>query len=320
MKKLKVVFFGLGSIGTRLARLTKDNFHYDIFAFRTGQNSINNLNIEEIYNLDELKKISPDVAFITNPTSLHLKTAIYAASLQMHLFIEKPLSHNLDNYSNLLSIIKKNNIITCLGCELRFDPITEYLKKNLDIKQFFYSKAICSSYLPDWRPQMDYKKSYSAKKYLGGGVLLDLIHEPDYCSWLFGPIEKIEGHLGRRSKLKIETEDFADISLFYSSGMLTNIHLDYFAYQTQRFIEIFGENIQVKADFIKRKISFFSKDGNNCINFDKIDRDYRYLKELKYFFNCIESLKEPINNIQEHYTILKPLIDFKKKCEKDDHD
>ena len=44
----------------------------------------------------------------------------------------------------------------------------------------------CSSFLPSWRKNIDYQSSVSAKKSLGGGVLLELSHEIDYLIWLIG--------------------------------------------------------------------------------------------------------------------------------------
>ncbi len=59
------------------------------------------------------------------------------------------------------------------------------------IGQTLYTSVECGSYLPDWRPGNNYKKSVSAKKDLGGGVLLELSHELDYIRWIFGEIKNI---------------------------------------------------------------------------------------------------------------------------------
>ena len=50
-----------------------------------------------------------------------------------------------------------------------------------------FRPVICSSYLPGWRPGVDYRQVYSAHKAMGGGVTIDLIHEWDYMVDLFGP-------------------------------------------------------------------------------------------------------------------------------------
>ncbi len=210
-----IAFFGLGSIGLRLAKLIKENFDCNLVAFRTTKNAPNDLFIEEIYDISEIHRFSPDVAFITNPTSIHMDTAIYAASLGMHLFIEKPLCNNLDKWCELQKIVLQNQITTYVACNLRFDPIIQYLKKSIDPEKIFYATITSSSFLPEWRPSQDYRTSYSSKKALGGGVLLDLIHESDYCNWLFGLFHKVTGTFGKLSELEIETEDCADITLFH---------------------------------------------------------------------------------------------------------
>ncbi|MEA2031580.1 MAG: Gfo/Idh/MocA family oxidoreductase [candidate division Zixibacteria bacterium] len=311
-KKLKIVFFGLGSIGSRLARLIRDNYNHDLYAFRSQKKDLNDLGIDEVYEINEVERLSPDVAFITNPTSLHVDTAIRSASMGIHLFIEKPLCNSLVKCDSLLGIVQKKRVLTYVACNLRFDPIIQYLKRTLDLNRIFYSRAICSSYLPDWRPNQDYKNSYSVRKELGGGVVLDLIHEPDYCHWLFGPISKINGTGGKCSHFEIETEDFADMNLHHSSGFLSNIHLNYFGRKLQRKIEIFGNNLYIEADLIERTVITVNEEGNDIQKFDPIDRDYTYEQELKYFFQCLNDHEVPMNNIEEHRTVLKPVLEFKE--------
>ena len=49
-------------------------------------------------------------------------------------------------------------------------------------------KVNCYSYLPNWRKNIPYYLSNSADK-KGGGVLLELSHEIDYLTWIFGDFE-----------------------------------------------------------------------------------------------------------------------------------
>ena len=44
------------------------------------------------------------------------------------------------------------------------------------------------SYLPELAAGLDYRQSYSARSELGGGVLLDVIHEVDYAQWVLGAV------------------------------------------------------------------------------------------------------------------------------------
>lgn len=308
-----IVIFGLGSIGLRLARLIKEHFGYKIVAFRSVKGKENELGIQEIFNLHEIEKLSPDIAFITNPTSFHMETAILAASMGMALFIEKPLSHRLDHWDSLIKILNERGLRSFIGCNLRFDPMLLYLKKIIEIQKVYYSRVICSSFLPSWRPHLDYRKSYSARKDQGGGVLLDLIHEPDYCHWLFGNIMYIEGCAGKRSWLEIETEDFAEMTLHHRSGILSHIYLDYFGMKTERKVEIFGEGFHLDVDLISRRITTFLEEGENVKIFHPLHRDDTYKEELNYFFTSLQHNEIPMNSIEEHMMVLKPLLEFKNK-------
>ena len=67
----------------------------------------------------------PDAALICNPNSLHIPVAVAAAEAGCHLFIEKPLSHNLDGVDELLRIVKDRNVAGLVAFQLRFHPLRE---------------------------------------------------------------------------------------------------------------------------------------------------------------------------------------------------
>ena len=74
---------------------------------------------------------------------------------------------------------------------MRFHPVIQYLKKEIGKRKINFISINLSSYLPNWRKNIDYKKSNSAKKIFGGGLLLELSHELDYIRWIFGNIKLI---------------------------------------------------------------------------------------------------------------------------------
>ena len=85
---MKIILFGLGSIGSRYARLLKENFNHELYAYRHKRNSKkNNLGIKEIFDLKEIDKIKPDAAFITNPTYKHIEFATLCAKNGIDIFI-----------------------------------------------------------------------------------------------------------------------------------------------------------------------------------------------------------------------------------------
>jgi len=312
-KRYRVVFFGLGSIGSRLARLVADDFGHEVFAFRSGAASDSPPGVVNISSERELADLSPEVAFITNPTSLHVETALACAGRGMHLFIEKPLSDRLDGVGRLLRTAARRGLTTYVGCNLRFDPMIALLKSRLAGRAPFCARVICSSHLPSWRPAQDYRRSYSASRKMGGGVLLDLIHEPDYCHFLFGPIETIEGSAAKVSGLEIETEDFADMTLSHRSGVRTQVHLDYFGLRTQRKIEVFGDGLYAEADLIGRTLLWRENGRKRTKSFAALHRDDTYREEIRYFFRCLDRGETPMNSLEEHLQVLKPVLAFRRR-------
>lgn len=310
-RKKKILFFGLGSIGKKHAKIIKNFYDHEIIAFRTKKGQEQNIiKILEIYNLQEAFQTNPDIAFITNPTYLHIETALECAKKNIHLFIEKPISHNLKNVLELEKEIKKRNLITYIAYNLRFHPIIEKLKEISSKEKPISYNVTSSSYLPDWRPNQDYSKSYSAKKKMGGGVTLDLSHEFDYIAWLFGNIKKIDGYCDKVSDLEIDSEDILDAEITCETGIKGKIHLDYFTKNPERKIQIKYKDGIVEADLIKNTIK--SKQGK--ISEFKCEKDETYKKQIDYFFkNYNKKNTNMMNNYSEGLKTFKKIIEFKNK-------
>ena len=90
-----------------------------------------------------------------------------------------------------------------VGCNLRFTPeIQKISSKSKYINVYFGYD------LKKWRPNTDYLKSYSANRSLGGGILLDAIHELDYLYYKFGSVKDVSYI---KSKLTDVTNDVEDL-------------------------------------------------------------------------------------------------------------
>lgn len=315
-KNFKIAFFGLGSIGKKHAQIISDHFNHELYAYRTkkGQEQ-HNLKIKEHTNLKDLLNLEPDIAFITNPTFLHVETALTCAKRNIDLFIEKPLSHNLEKLSELEKEIKKRKLFTYVAYNLRFHPILQDLKKIIsENKKPAYFKATCSSYLPNWRQNQDYTKSYSAKKEQGGGVLLDLSHEIDYITWIFGKIKTMEGICSKISNLKINSEDVVEAKITCRTGIKGNVHLDYFSHLEERKIKVYFNDRYMEGDLLNNSLLRIDKKGKMEIKNYKIKKDETYINQLKYFFEQYKRRNYDImNNFSEALKTFKKIMEFKEK-------
>lgn len=252
---MKLVIAGLGSIGKR----HKDNLE------SLGHEVINDYTVA-------------DGILICNPTSLHLKTALEVQKYNRPIFIEKPISHNLDNLDKLFG-----NIL--VGYCLRFDKSLQEFKAKISQEKIKTIKIVCQSWLPDWRPDKDYRQSYSAKKELGGGVLLDLSHEIDYALWFFGPVKVAKAKLQMAPELEIETEAKANLKLEFVSGVKAEIYLSYADREYKRFCEVITD---------KESLIWNFKPNNEM-----------YIEEIKHFIKVCEGKEEPLITVADGRRVLE---------------
>ncbi len=318
---MKILIWGLGSIGMRHVSLIRELYpDIRLLAFRSGNGTNgtgDSSDIKELFDIQEAMDCKPDAVFITNPTGMHIDSAIIAAENSCHIFIEKPLSHNMKGIDKLIRTVKEKNLITLMGCNMRFNPVLIKVKEMIDRRQLgtpLSFRISCGSYLPDWRPGQDYRRSYSAREDLGGGVVLDLIHELDYAYWIFGEFTDYRSFAGRISDLEIHTEDYAEIIVKTDQNVVGSIHLDYFRKAPQRIIEITCQNGVIKGDMISNTLYINSEGEEDRIEFS-FDRNLMYREQLKHFIDCVQNNKVTFNPIETGYKILKYALGIKNGSE-----
>jgi predicted dehydrogenase len=303
---MKIVVFGLGSIGNRHATILMNSFDHEIVAFRSSSRSeINTLGIREIFSWAEVREFKPDVALISNPTNQHIKTALKCAGLGMHLFIEKPLSHDLKGIAELKRISRKMRLSVYVAYCLRFHPVIKKARQLLLNKDIQHVRAVCSSFLPDWRK----KEAYSSFKAQGGGVLLDLSHEFDYVGYLFGRIKSLEGEFGRRSGVTRDSEDFADILAVTERSVPANIHLDYFSRLNERTLKVAFNNGYLIGDLLANTLEYVHLGRKRLFRFKGVRNDH-LREQLAYFLDHL-GRQSMMNSLNEAEGLLKKIVRLK---------
>lgn len=292
MKKgYKIGIIGLGSIGTRhlkniISVLKERDISYKIDLIRSSrtrelQSEIANYINETFYSYDSVPS-DYDIIFVTNPTNLHYKTIEQYAIKTNHMFIEKPVFDTTEISVDKLNL--KNDSIYYVACPLRYTDVIQYLKYKCDLSKVFCARVICSSYLPEWRKNQDYRKTYSAHKELGGGVSIDLIHEWDYLCYLFGQPEQVLNLRGTFSDLEITSDDLSLYIARYGDKAI-EVHLDYFGRKTIREIQIFTKEDTIVGDLANSEIRYLK--SGDVISFKEQRNDFQ-CKEIEHFFDVIE--------------------------------
>ena len=115
------------------------------------------------------------------------------------------------------------------------------------------------SWLPDWRPDRDYRESYSARAD-EGGVLRDLVHEIDYATVLFGPPTLLGASVAIGGPLEIDAEQAA--TLLWRAGRFdVATRLDYVTRPATRGLVVRSSHGVIEWDVVRAVVRHTTPDG-----------------------------------------------------------
>lgn len=238
--------------------------------------------------------VDAEAAVVCSPTHRHVEQATAALARALHVLVEKPLSHRLDGTAELVAGAAAGRRVVLVGCNLRFLPSLALVKRLLDegrVGAPLALRAHCGYYLPYWRPDADYRQGYGARRAMGGGIILDAIHELDYVRWLLGEPHEVFCYADKGSTLEIDTEDRADLLLRFDYGLVANVHLDYLQRAYRRGCEVVGEDGVIVWDYVAQAVCLYGKDAGRREVFDvpmHPDSSAMYVEELRHFVDCVE--------------------------------
>ena len=289
---MKFAVIGCGSIGQRHIRNLLSLGINDIVIYDSNQRLLKEVAKKfKVRTLESLNFESILCTFVCTPPSTHVQIATKALRRKSHVFIEKPLSSSLNGVEQLEYIASKNRLQVFVGYAFRFDvglrKVRELLSKNIIGNVLSYD-AYEGWYLPKWRPWQDYKKSYTASRRLGGGIILDGSHEINYLQWLGGKIDQVFSYYRTVPHLKVETEGLAEILFRFKSKAIGRVHLDFVNPSYNRHCEIIGEKGSIKWSFEQKTIEIQknSQTGGRRIKYGK-DNNEMYLREVQHIIDCL---------------------------------
>ena len=317
----KILIIGLGSIGQRHLKNVMSLGYNDVCLVRRRAVVLNEFPNLKVYEsiVKACKEVKFDVAIICTPTKNHFKDFIDVSQNNIpNIYIEKPICSSAKESLIIEETKNKLNLNIAIGYDLHFDlgllKIKALLKEN-SIGKLCYFQVEVGQYLPDWRVKEDYREGMSAKKALGGGVMLDLIHEFDYVNWLFGPIKSVFGKHNHISNLEIETEDVSLNIVETKKGVLGTIVLDYLQKELSRSCKIIGDKGTIIWNYKKSNVLWMTHDSPIWKEFDysHIERNDRFLSIIKTFLESnSDNLDDRLSNVEDSIISLKMVETAKK--------
>jgi predicted dehydrogenase len=305
---MKYLIAGYGSIGRRHMRNLLALGERDILLYRTMRST---LQIDELAgfkvetNLDAALAHHPDAIIIANPTALHVPTAIPAVSAGCNVLMEKPVSHNLEGVDELRIKLQQNHKKLLMAFQFRYHPGLQHIRRLLDervVGKVVSVRAHWGEYLPNWHPWEDFRKSYTSRVDLGGGVVHTLSHPFDYLRFLLGNIDSVTAITSMAGGLEIEVESVAEIGLQFSSGVIGSVHLDYLQRPPEHTLKIIGENGTVcwdNSDGVVKVYSIETGVWSEIHPPEGFERNELFIEELHHFKSVINGEAEPICTLDD---------------------
>jgi predicted dehydrogenase len=295
---MKILIAGLGSIGRRHLRNLAAEGSHELLLYRTHHATMPEADLAGYPVYTDLTRAldqKPDAVVISNPTALHLDVAIPAAERGIHLLLEKPVSHSLDQVADLQRAVVENKVRVLVGFQYRFHPTLNKVKDWLaagEIGNPASFRVVWGEYLPGWHPWEDYRASYAARPDLGGGVTLTLCHPFDYLRWMFGEVHSVWGSAVSAPGLEIGSEGVVDAGLTFESGLTGTVHLDYVQRPGTHTLEIIGSEGMIRWSNNTGEAGLYraaSGAWENAQPPEGFERNHLFTAETKAFISMISN-------------------------------
>ena len=316
---MRLLVVGLGAAGQRHARNLRTLLGRDVeivavrrrgggVALSSGLQPLGNvlpetvLGMSTVGDLGEALQVPYDGVIVADPTRMHLESASAALHAGCSVLIEKPLSDSWKGVPDFLSAAAQSDARVLVGYQMRFHPLLERLTR-LVVKGEFGAvvSASCTygEYLPDWHPYEDYRKSYAARRDLGGGVLLTQIHDIDNLCSMLGWPERVFSLGGHLSGLDIDVEDTATTVWTSRAGygvIPVRLHQDYTRRPPRRGIELVLEEGLAELDLLAARLSVRDIAGHLVLDerMEHLDRNALFVAEMRHFLACVRGEEQPL--------------------------
>jgi predicted dehydrogenase len=281
MKALRVGVVGVGHIGSNHARLYAElpsaEFAavYDVDAGRANT-------IGKKYGAVSARSLEQfcemvDAASVATPTGTHYEIARPLLSCGKHLLIEKPITENTRDASELAELAARERLILQVGHVERFNPVLSALEARLTHPRFIEAHRL--SPYPERSTDI--------------GVVLDLmIHDLEIILHLVrSPVQNIDA-VG--VPVLSKGEDIANARLRFENGCVANITSSRISPERMRKIRVFQEDAYLSLDYQNQSGEIYRRaDGRITRDKVAIEREEPLKRQLMSFVECASTGDAP---------------------------
>jgi len=238
---LKIGVVGAGHLGRIHIKCIQElSDRYNLVGFHDTDSS-EVLNISETYSikyfdtLEELIKAC-DVIDIITPTLTHHRIAVAAIRQCKHVFIEKPVSHSLDEARAIMNLAHEAEVKVQIGHVERFNPAFQSAKGLIKSPMFIEAHR-----LAQFNPRGT-----------DVPVVLDLmIHDIDII------LSIVKSNIKRISASGVavvsDTPDITNVRIEFDNGCVANLTASRISMKNMRKVRFFQKDAYISVDFLEKQ-------------------------------------------------------------------
>ncbi len=237
---LKIGLVGAGHLGKIHLKLIQDLPIWTLKGFhdideKVAQSVIQKWDVTHYADLDQLIR-EVDALSIVTPTLHHFEIAQKAIKAGKHIFIEKPLTHTLDEAQALIKLAKEHQVIGQVGHVERFNPAYLAVRDQIKMPLFIETHR-----LAQFNPRGT-----------DVSVVLDLmIHDLDIIlKSVDAPIDNVQAS---GVALISKQPDIANARLTFENGCVANVTASRLSLKNMRKMRLFQQDAYISIDFLKKQ-------------------------------------------------------------------
>lgn len=309
---LKIGVIGAGHLGKIHLRLLKEIQSVELIGFydhspEHSQTVSRELGIPAFASAEELID-QADAIDIVTPTLAHYEYAVKALRKSKHIFIEKPVTHTVNEGKKLVALVHEAGVKAQVGHVERFNPAF------LSARQFLHQPMFIETHrLAEFNPRGT-----------DVSVVHDLmIHDIDIVlSVVRSPVKKISAS---GVAVVSDTPDIANARIEFDNGCVANLTASRISLKSMRKSRFFQRDAYISVDFLKKKtevvrlknlvgepgplditIDLGNNKGSKIIYFDqpKVEESNAIKMELEQFAESILEDKQTPVPIEEGFLAL----------------
>ena len=302
--KINIGVIGTGKLGTyhveKLLSIPNVNL---IGIHDSDQNSMDRCRQKyEVVTFKDIAMLLDKCQAVTIATSTinHFEVAQRALEKGLHIFIEKPITDNIDDAIKISDIAKKNDRLIQVGHIERFNNAFKQSLEFINKPQFIEIHRI----------------SPFPNRSLDIPVVMDvMIHDLDILLSINkgNPIKKIHA---TGASIVTNFIDLANARIEFKDGLVANLTASRISSKQMRKIRIFQDKSYIGIDLSEKKLDVYkiNNDKDDFIDVRSIDvKDEDALEsELSHFIDCITNNDIPLVSAHDGIDALKLAVTIER--------